>query len=305
MKNKFPVIYTEKYLVDLGNHVFRTDKYRLLKERILKEGLCKYVDFIEPEYPSYEELYLVHRKEWVEKLKTGTLSLHELLRLEIPYSDELFEMAVLSVVGTIMACKLAIENKITYHIGGGFHHAYPDHGEGFCALNDIAVGIRVAQKEKLIERAMVVDCDLHQGNGTAKIFENDPSVFTFSIHQEDNYPIPKERSSLDIGLYSGDGDIEYLNLLKSHFPKLYKDFNPQLVVYLAGADPYEFDQLGGLKLTKEGLKERDRIVIEEAFNLSIPVAIVLGGGYAYDVNDTVDIHFNTFLQAFKIFKNKK
>lgn len=304
MKNRLPLIYSENYLADLGNHIFKTDKYRLLKEKILREKLHKFVDFIEPEPASDEDLLIVHTKEWVEKIKTGTLSLQEIYRLEIPYTEELVIMAILSVGGTILACRLAIKNKISFHIGGGFHHAYPDHGEGFCALNDISVGIRVAQRDRLIERAMVVDCDLHQGNGTAKIFENDPSVFTFSIHQEDNYPIPKERSSIDIGLYSGDGDEEYINALKEHFPELYKDFNPQLVVYVAGADPYELDQLGGLKLTKEGLRERDRIVLEEAHKLSIPVAIVLGGGYSYNVNDVVEIHFSTFLQALQIIKNK-
>ncbi len=304
MKDKLSVIYSEKYLADLENHIFKTEKYRLLKEKILREKLHKFVDFIEPEPASDEELLLVHKKEWIEKIKNGTLSLQELYRLEIPYSDELVRMAILSVGGTILACRLAIKNKISFHIGGGFHHAYPDHGEGFCALNDIAVGIRVAQRERLAERVMVVDCDLHQGNGTAKIFENDPSVFTFSIHQEDNYPIPKERSSLDIGLYSGDGDEKYLNVLNEYFPKLYKDFNPQLVVYVAGADPYELDQLGGLKLTKEGLRERDRIVIDEAYKLSIPVAIVLGGGYSYDVKEIVGIHFSTFLQAIELIKNK-
>lgn len=302
MKDKLSVIYSEKYLADLENHIFKTDKYKLLREKILREKLHKFVDFIEPEPASDEELFLVHKKEWIEKIKNGTLSLQELFRLEIPYSDELVRMAILSVGGTILACRLAIKNKISFHIGGGFHHAYPDHGEGFCALNDIAVGIRVVQKERLIERAMVVDCDLHQGNGTAKIFEDDPSVFTFSIHQEDNYPVPKEKSSIDIGLYSGDGDKEYINALNEHFPKLYKDFNPQLIVYVAGADPYELDQLGGLKLTKEGLRERDRIVLEEAYKLSIPIAIVLGGGYSYYVSEVVEIHFSTFLQTLEFIK---
>lgn len=302
MKDKLSVIYSEKYLADLENHIFKTDKYKLLREKILREKLHKFVDFIEPEPASDEELFLVHKKEWIEKIKNGTLSLQELFRLEIPYSDELVRMAILSVGGTILACRLAIKNKISFHIGGGFHHAYPDHGEGFCALNDIAVGIRVVQKERLIERAMVVDCDLHQGNGTAKIFEDDPSVFTFSIHQEDNYPVPKEKSSIDIGLYSGDGDKEYINALNEHFPKLYKDFNPQLIVYVAGADPYELDQLGGLKLTKEGLRERDRIVLEEAYKLSIPIAIVLGGGYSYYVSEVVEIHFSTFLQTLELIK---
>lgn len=305
MGNKIPVIYSDEYVVDLGTHVFRSDKYRKLKERILKEKLFKEVEFIEPIPATDEELSLAHSVEWIEKLKIGTLSLSELYRLELPYSNELWKMAVLSVGGTILTCKLAVKEKISFHIGGGFHHAYPEHGEGFCALNDIAVGIRVCIKEKLIEKAMVVDCDLHQGNGTAKIFENDPSVFTFSIHQEDNYPIPKEKSSLDIGLYSGAEDEEYLDSLKKNFPELYMKFSPNLVVYVAGADPYKYDQLGGLRLTKEGLRERDRIVIEGASTLSIPVAIVLAGGYAYDVNDTVDIHFNTFLEALRIFKNLK
>ncbi len=302
MREKLPVIYSEDYIADLRVHVFKTEKYRLLKERILREKLFKMVEFLEPEPPSEEYLFLAHEKRWIEKLKTGTLSLQELLRLEIPYSDELLRMALLSVGGTILACKLAVQKKLSFHIGGGFHHAYPDHGEGFCAINDIAVGIKVMQKEKLIERAMVVDCDLHQGNGTAMIFRGDPTVFTFSIHQEDNYPVPKEKSSLDIGLYSGAGDEEYIAFLKENIPKLYQDFKPDLVVYVAGADPYEKDQLGGLMLTKEGLRERDRIILEEAFNFSIPLAVVLAGGYAPDINDTVEIHFNTFLQTLDIFE---
>ncbi|MGQ9618233.1 MAG: histone deacetylase family protein [Candidatus Aminicenantia bacterium] len=302
MKVKLPLIYSENYLADLGAHVFRTEKYRLLKEKILEGGFNKKVEFFKPEYPSDEELLLVHRKEWIEKLKFGTLSLEELLRLELPYSDELLKMALLSVGGTILSCRLALQNKVSYHIGGGFHHAYPDYGEGFCALNDIAVGIRVLQKEKLIKKAMIVDCDLHQGNGTARIFYGDPTVFTFSIHQEDNYPVPKEKSSVDIGLYSGAGDEEYLKALRESFPKFYYNQRPELVVYVAGADPYERDQLGGLKLTKEGLKERDRVVIEEAYKMRIPIVILLAGGYAYDVNETVEIHFNTFLQALEVFE---
>jgi acetoin utilization deacetylase AcuC-like enzyme len=193
---------------------------------------------------------------------------------------------------TIQACKEALKTGIGVHIGGGFHHAFPNHGEGFCILNDIAIGIRRCLKDKDIKKAMVIDCDLHQGNGTAVIFQNDPNVFTFSIHQEHNYPI-KEKSDLDIGLEDGVGDEEYVACLESRVPSLLKEFKPDLVLYLAGADPYKEDQLGGLALTIEGLRKRDELVIGEARKAKIPVATVFGGGYAREVKDTVTIHINT------------
>ncbi|OGD16329.1 MAG: hypothetical protein A2V76_09610 [Candidatus Aminicenantes bacterium RBG_16_63_14] len=199
----------------------------------------------------------------------------------------------MSVGGTVLAARKALECGLAVHIGGGFHHAFPDHGEGFCLLNDVAVAARKMIGEKLAERVMVVDCDLHQGNGTAAALAGREDIFTLSIHQMDIYPMEKALSTVDIGLWAGDGDAKYLAELRAHIPKIYKEFRPNLVLYLAGADPYEKDQLGGLSLTRTGLKERDKVVIENARRLGIPVAVVLAGGYALEIKDTVDIHLNT------------
>ena len=204
--------------------------------------------------------------------------------------------------GSIVAADLALDNGLSVHIGGGFHHAFSDHGEGFCLLNDIAIALGNILGEGRIKRAMVVDCDVHQGNGTASIFANCKDVFTFSIHQMDLYPAEKSRSSLDIGLWSGDGDDKYIRALKDSFPRLYEEFQPEVIFYVAGADPYEKDQLGGLRLTFDGLEERDRIVIESARKLQIPVLLLLAGGYALDVASTVKVHVNTIRTAMKIQK---
>jgi len=220
--------------------------------------------------------------------------------MELPYSPEMRQFALLHVGGTILGGEVALEEGLAVHIGGGFHHAFPDHGEGFCVVHDVAVALEKMRYEEKIQRAMVVDCDVHQGNGTAFIFAKKDYVFTFSIHQMDIYPAEKPSSSLDIGLWSGDGDEKYLSSLGSHIPRIYQEFQPDLVFYLAGADPYKKDQLGGLKLTLEGLKERDRIVIEEARRLHVPLLILFAGGYAYDVEDTVAIHLNTIKVAQKI-----
>ncbi len=294
------LFYSNKYLVDIGLHVFPTGKYKLIKERLIKEKFAAEKDFVEPKKASDDDILLVHTNSWVEKLKKGKLSAADVFKLELPYSKEIVESSWICAQGTIDACREALDKGIGIHIGGGFHHAYPDHGEGFCVLNDIAVGIRKMQKEKRIKKAMVIDCDLHQGNGTAKIFEDDKSVFTFSIHQEYNYPMPKEKSDIDIGLEDRVGDEEYLGHLKKLIPKIVKEFKPQLIVYLAGADPYKEDQLGGLTLTIEGLKKRDELVIGEARKNKIPFVIVFGGGYAYNVEDTVEIHVNTIKTACQI-----
>jgi len=294
--------YSDKYLIDIGAHVFPTEKYKFIKERLIKEGIAKDKDFIEPKKASDEDVLLVHTKGWIDKLKKGKLSIFDVFKLELPYSKELVEGSWICAQGTINACSDALESGVGIHIGGGFHHAYPNHGEGFCVLNDIAIGIRKMQKEGKIKKAMVIDCDLHQGNGTAKIFEKDKNVFTFSIHQQYNYPMPKEKSDLDIGLEDGVGDEEYLDHLKKHVPKIIRDFKPELFIYLAGADPYKEDQLGGLALTIEGLKKRDELVIGEARKNKIPVVIVFGGGYAYNVEDTVTIHVNTIKTALEIDK---
>jgi len=286
-------------MVDLGEHVFPLKKYRFIYETLLRWG-AKKENFLSPQLAKEEDLLLVHTQKYLKKLKTGDLSYSEILTLELPYSPELVEFALLFVGGTVLAAEKALEDGLAVHIGGGFHHAFPDHGEGFCVLNDVAVSLEKMKKEEKVQRAMVVDCDLHQGNGTAFIFAKKDYAFTFSLHQMDNYPAQKPSSSVDLGLWTGDGDEEYLSKLRSNFPRLYLDFKPDLIFYLAGADPYEKDQLGGLRMTMEGLKERDRIVIEEARKLNLPVAILFAGGYASQVRDTVSIHLNTVKVAQKI-----
>jgi acetoin utilization deacetylase AcuC-like enzyme len=236
---------------------------------------------------------LVHHREYLRKLQTGKLSYLEVLRLEIPYSPELVRAVWLCTGGSILAGRLALEDGAAVNVGGGFHHAYPDHGEGFCVLNDFAVAIRRLQKDKTIERAMTVDCDVHQGNGTAAIFGGDHTVFTLSIHQENNYPYPKPPSSLDINLRDGVGDEEYLTELTQGLDGALAEFSPDLIFYVAGADPYRGDQLGGLRLSLAGLEKRDRLVFEKARAKNIPVAVVLAGGYARQLDDTIQIHTNT------------
>jgi acetoin utilization deacetylase AcuC-like enzyme len=230
-------------------------------------------------------------------LQTGKLSYLEVLRLEIPYSPELVRAVWLCTGGSILAGRLALEDSAAINIGGGFHHAYPDHGEGFCVLNDFAVAIRRLQKDKSIQRAMTVDCDVHQGNGTAAIFAGDHSVFTLSIHQANNYPYPKPPSSLDINLADGADDAEYLGKLEAGLDKAFAEFTPDLIFYIAGADPYHDDQLGGLRVSIHGLEKRDRLVFEKARAKRIPVAVTLAGGYARRLEETVLIHTNTIRVA--------
>jgi len=291
------LFYSPKYEIDIGAHVFPTSKYRLVHDRLIEEGFAKESDFVDPGLASDRDILLVHTPQYVDKLKTGKFTVEELYKMELPYKKELMESVWTTASGTILACKEALETGVGVHIGGGVHHAYPDHGEGFCIVNDIAIGIRRCLKDKDIKKAMVIDCDLHQGNGTAAIFQDDPNVFTFSIHEEDIYPYPKEKSDLDIGLDPGIGDQKYLSSLAPRIPSLLKEFKPDLIIYLAGADPYAEDQLGFLELTIEGLKKRDEIVIGEAKRNGISLAMVYGGGYAPRVEDTVTIHANTVRTA--------
>lgn len=289
------LVYSKHYCVDIGQHVFPTVKYRLIYHKLIDEEKLSSSDFVEPEPAGDEDLFLVHTKEYVEKLKTGTLSAAEVLMLELPYSEELVRASYLCVGGTILASRIALETGVGIHIGGGFHHAFPDHGEGFCVFNDIAIGIKKMQKESRIRKALVIDCDLHQGNGTAFIFSKDETVFTFSIHQENNYPFFKPKSTLDIGLNDRAKDREYMDSLAKHIPRIISDFKPDMIVYAAGADPYKGDMIGNLALSIEGLKQRDRFIFETSKNYGIPVVTVLAGGYAQNYNDTVQIHFNTVM----------
>jgi acetoin utilization deacetylase AcuC-like enzyme len=291
------LVYSDQYDLNLGNHVFPSIKYRLIKEKLLRDGLAQSPDFVEPTAASDEDVALVHHRDYIRKLQTGKLSYLEALRLEVPYSPELVRAVWLCAGGSILAGQLALEDAAAVNIGGGFHHAHPDHGEGFCVLHDVAIAIRHLQKEKAIERALTVDCDVHQGNGTAAIFGGDHTVFTFSIHQENNYPYPKPPSSLDINLEDGVEDGAYLQALEQGLDKALAEFAPDLIFYLAGADPYRADQLGGLRVTLEGLEKRDRLVFEKAKARNIPVAVTLAGGYACRVEDTVLIHINTIRVA--------
>jgi acetoin utilization deacetylase AcuC-like enzyme len=291
------LVYSDRYDLNLGSHVFPSIKYRLVKEKLLREHIAEPGDFVEPPPASDDDIALVHHREYLRKLQAGKLSYLDVLRLEIPYSPELVRAVWLCTGGSILAGRLALEDGVGVNVGGGFHHAYPDHGEGFCVLNDFAVAIRRLQKDKTIEQAMTVDCDVHQGNGTAAIFGGDHTVFTLSIHQENNYPYPKPPSSLDINLRDGVGDEEYLRELTQGLDRALAEFRPDLIFYLAGADPYRDDQLGGLKLSLEGLEKRDRLVFEKASGGNIPVAVTLAGGYARQLEDTIQIHSNTIRVA--------
>jgi len=302
LPSKIPIIYSEAYYVKIGDHVFPTSKYRLLKKRLDEDDRLKgKIEYLSPQQANDDQVLLVHTKDYVNKLKTETLGHEETVRLELPVSSTLVEAAFICCGGTVLAAREALGRKAVIHLGGGFHHAFPDHGEGFCVLNDVAVSIKVLKNEKRLSRALVIDCDVHQGNGTAHIFQDDPGVFTFSIHQENNYPFFKPEGDMDIGLRDYTADREYLGHLKENIPPIISTLKPDLIVYLAGADPYKDDQLGGLALTKEGLRERDRFVCTQALNFDVPLAIVLAGGYAYNREDTVDIHYATVEECIEVF----
>lgn len=291
----FKLIYRDAYDLNLGAHVFPSQKYRMIHDRLLADGIAAPEDFLAPEPASDEDVLRVHAPEYVHKLKTGTLSEEEIILLEVPYSKELVEAAWLAAGGSILAGLRALQDGWAANIGGGFHHAYPDHGEGFCAVHDVAIAIRRLQFDKRIQRAMVVDTDVHQGNGTAAIFGGDGDVFTLSIHQERNYPHPKPPSTIDINLPDGTSDEDYLAILEKHLHRAFQDFAPEILFYVAGADPYREDQLGGLALTMEGLARRDALVFDYAKRNGVPAAMTLAGGYARRVEDTVQIHVGTIL----------
>jgi acetoin utilization deacetylase AcuC-like enzyme len=293
----FKLVYHERYDLNLGQHVFPSQKFRLIYEMLLSENLATEQDFLCPGPASDEDLLRVHTAEWVEKLKNGTLTASEVMKLEVPYSPELAEAVWLAAGGTILAAQSALQHGFASNLGGGFHHAYPGHGEGFCAIHDVAVAIRKLQADGAIKKAIVVDTDVHHGNGTAAIFRKDPTVFTLSIHQLNNYPAHKPPSSLDLNLEDGVEDEEYLETLLPAVRRTLDEFLPEMLFYIGGADPYCDDQLGGLSLTKEGLRKRDRGVFEEARRRGLPVVTTLAGGYAWRVEDTVRIHVNTILAA--------
>jgi len=331
---RFKLVYSDRYYLPIGEHVFPAQKYRLVHQQLLSEGIATLQDFIEPQPATDDDILLVHTPEYVNKLKNGTLDAREELALEVPYSRELADAFWLAAGGSTKAAELALEDGVAINIGGGFHHAFPDHGEGFCLINDVAVAIRTLQRDRKIVRAMTVDCDVHQGNGTAAIFGDlgaavsshlssswsaplfAPSrnvsvkergtycddVFTISLHQENNYPAWKPPSCIDVNLPDRIGDTDYLSWLDNALSSGLRQYQPDLLCYIAGADPYKEDQLGGLALTMDGLKQRDELVFEVAKTRGIPVMVTYAGGYAREVQDTVRIHCNTVVAAKEVFE---
>jgi acetoin utilization deacetylase AcuC-like enzyme len=325
----FKLIYSDGYYLPIGAHVFPAEKYRLIHDQLLANGTAEDGDFLKPEPATDQDILLVHSPEYVHKLKTGTLSAREQLELEVPFSPELVNAFWLAAGGSILAAQQALAARVSVNIGGGFHHAFPDHGEGFCMIHDVAVAIRRLQRDGKIRTAMTIDCDVHQGNGTAVIFaakrfpgdplpsasgspvatqgirrknSNAGDVFTISLHQHNNYPMWKPPSSIDVDLPDGIGDDDYLAWLDNALSSGLRQCEPDLLCYLAGADPYKEDQLGGLSLTIEGLKKRDELVFRVAHARNIPVMVTFAGGYAQNIEDTVTIHCNTIIAAKEIFE---
>lgn len=292
--------HSDRIYADIGEHVFPIEKYKLIRQRLIDEGALTADDFVEPQMATDEDLLLVHTGGYVRDFM-AMLWTERTKRSELPLTADIRDSYLLATGGTILACQKALDCGISVNLSGGFHHAFPDHAEGFCYANDTAVAVRRLQRDHEIRKFFVVDCDLHQGNGTAYIFQTDPNVFTFSIHQENNYPI-KKKSDLDIGLANRTDDSTYMGHLRKHVPRIMDDFAPEFVIYLAGADPYEDDQLGGLSLTIDGLRERDEFVMGECAKRNIPVAVLLAGGYAFDTDDTVTIHCNTCKVAYEMWR---
>ncbi len=295
------VVYSPRYHLDFGAHVFPTAKYLAVAERVTRHGTVAAGAFVEPVESTWDDLALVHTAGYLGSLRAGTLSAEAVARLEIPCSPAIVDGFRFMTGGTVLATRLALDgtDRTAVHIGGGFHHAFAGHGEGFCMFNDVAVAIRAAFRDRLAGSAAVIDLDVHQGNGTAAIFGGDPRVFTLSIHEEDNYPYVKPCGSLDLGLARGAGDAEYLGVLEGALTRALGTM-PDLVVYLAGADPYADDQLGGLALTRDGLRRRDRMVFEAARGVGVPIVVLLAGGYARRFEDTVAIHAATVEEAARV-----
>jgi acetoin utilization deacetylase AcuC-like enzyme len=335
----FKLVYSDAYYLPIGDHVFPAEKYRRIRDRLIASSVAEANDFLEPEPATDQDILLVHKPEYVQKLKTGTLSAREEMEMEIPYSRDLAEAFWLAAGGSILAARQCLTDRVSISIGGGFHHAFPDHGEGFCMIHDVAVAIRRLQRDDKIHTAMTLDCDVHQGNGTASIFagtrtassllpsvssstlhkagpEGTPrgglrpgkmreahagDVFTISLHQHNNYPLWKPPSSIDVDLPDGIEDDDYLAWLDNALSSGLRQFEPDLLCYIAGADPYKEDQLGGLSLTIDGLKQRDELVFKVARARNIPVMVTFAGGYAQNVEDTITIHSNTVVAAKEAF----
>jgi acetoin utilization deacetylase AcuC-like enzyme len=296
------VFYSDQFEVPLPEgHRFPMQKYSLLRARLAVSGILPVESLNVPPAAEDERLLRVHHPVYLEKVKTGGLSEKEMRRIGFPWSPQLVERSRRSVGGTIDACRSALESGLGINLAGGTHHAYADHGEGYCVFNDSAVAARNTQLEGRCRRVVILDCDVHQGNGTAAIFAGDASVFTFSIHGAKNFPFHKESGDLDIALDDGAGDETYLEALQAGLRSALDRSRADLAVYLAGADPFHGDRLGRLALSKPGLAERDRLVFETCRREGLPVAVVMAGGYARRIEDTVDIHLATIKEAVRIF----
>jgi acetoin utilization deacetylase AcuC-like enzyme len=296
----FPLYFHPGFNVDLGPHVFPAQKYRLVRERLLANGLAEEADFLRAEPATDADVLRVHTPDYVHKLKTGGFSAAEARVLEVPWSRALVDGLWLCAGADLAAARAARRQGCAIVLGGGFHHAFPDHGEGFCLVHDVAVATAALRAAGELDRVAVLDLDVHQGNGTAAILGRDARTLTVSLHQENNYPAVKPASHIDVGLPDGTGDEAYLAALEGPLARIL-DFRPELLWYLAGADPYEHDLLGGLALSLEGLQRRDQRVLGAARTAQIPLVVTLAGGYAADSADTVTIHANTVRAAARVF----
>ena len=292
------VFYSDHFVLPLPDgHRFPMTKYSLLRERVENSSICGPDELREPRAVTDEEILRAHDRGYLDHVVSGTLTEKEIRRIGFPWSERMVERSRRASGGTVGACLAALEDGFAANLAGGTHHAFAHRGEGYCVFNDSAIAARAVQAARLVERVVVIDTDVHQGNGTAAILEGDPTVFTFSIHAEKNFPFHKERSDLDVPLSSGADDGTYLGALRSGLERALDESRPELAIYLAGADPFEGDRLGRLSVTKAGLAERDRLVLEGCRERNIPVAVTMAGGYSEDVGDIVDIHFASINRA--------
>ncbi len=297
----FKIFYSPYYYADIGDgHVFPIRKFEIARDILLAEGTLAQDEIVEPAAVDPSDLLLVHTEDYITRLSNGGLTAKEIRKLGLPWSKSLVRRSFTAISGTINASRQALLDGVSSNLAGGTHHAFPDRGEGFCVLNDVAVAIRVLQRDGLAKRFLIIDLDVHQGNGTAFIFQDSPEVFTFSMHGAKNYPLFKETSILDIELADGTADAEYLDTLE-HALNRVRLHDADIIFYLAGADPYENDRLGRLALTKEGLKRRDEMVLSFARSEGIPIVTTMSGGYAEQIEDTVDIHCNTIRAVKSVF----
>jgi len=296
------VFYTSRYYAEIGEgHVFPIRKFELVRDQLLAEGTLDPAELVEPSPALLEDVLLVHTEDYVTRLCNRQLTTKEIRRLGLPWSESLVRRSFYAVGGTLAAAQSALANGCSSNLAGGTHHAFADRGEGFCVLNDVAIAIRALRARNSIPRAAIVDCDVHQGNGTATIFAGDNDTFTFSMHGANNYPLFKAQSTLDVELADGTRDGDYLESLAHHLPNVFAH-EPDIVFYLAGADPYAGDKLGRLALSIDGLRERDAYVLSECYERELPVVTVMSGGYGKDINDTIEIHCNTIRMVKKIFE---